>query len=57
MERDHEDDGPPYALSAGAMRSASRSRGALCLVLAQAQEQEAASLINLYTALGGGWQP
>jgi hypothetical protein len=29
----------------------------LCLALAQAQEQDAVSLIDLYTALGGGWQP
>jgi len=26
------------------------------LLLAQSQQQEAASLIQLYTALGGGWQ-
>ncbi len=26
------------------------------LLLAQAQQQEAASLVQLYAALGGGWQ-
>jgi len=31
MERNHEDDGPTYALSAGAKRSVWRSRGPLRL--------------------------